>query len=169
MSIALGEFTCLALGYLIATMDIDDIRRANIRALELSVGSPTQAAKIAGMSGSQYTNLRDGAHDPRSGKKRGMRKETAWRFEDAFGKPRGWLDSPHPDYSTPPGNTAQEPLPDAYGAAANVFQFPSGSPLLRELAAHAEKLNDRGLILLIEQAEQLVQRYSKAQANHSNC
>lgn len=24
-----------------------------------------------------------------------MRKETAWRIEDGFKKPRGWLDTPH--------------------------------------------------------------------------
>ncbi len=150
-------------------MDIDEIRRINIKALELHAGSPRAIADAVGMTYAQYMNTRNGAKEAKTGKKRGMRKETAWRFEDAFSKPRGWLDSPHPDHSTSPSHTAQEPLPDAYGAAPNVFQFPSGTPLLRELAAHAEKLNDRGLILLIEQAEQLVQRYSKAQANHSNC
>jgi hypothetical protein len=76
-------------------MDIDDIRRTNIRALEKEAGAPKSAADRVNMTYAQYINLRDGAKDPRSGKPRGMRKETAWRFEDAFGKQRGWLDQDH--------------------------------------------------------------------------
>ena len=75
--------------------DIDEIRRENIRLLEREVGSPQGAADRVGMSYAQYVNLRDGAKDSKTGKQRGMRKETAWKFEDACGKPRGWLDQPH--------------------------------------------------------------------------
>lgn len=75
--------------------DIDQIRRDNIKALEKEVGSPSVAAKISGMSLAQYSNLRDGAKDSKTGKMRGMRKETAWKFEDSFGKHRGWLDIDH--------------------------------------------------------------------------
>lgn len=82
-------------------MDIDEVRRTNIRALENEAKSPTAAAEKVGMSYVQYVNLRDGAIDPRSKKRRGMRKETAWRFEDAFSKPRGWLDQDHSSYLLP--------------------------------------------------------------------
>ena len=87
-------------------MDIDEIRRANLKALEREVGKPKQMAEAAGMSYAQYVNYRDGAFDKRSGKKRGMRKETAWRFEDACKKPRGWLDQVHLD-----GESALPTLP----------------------------------------------------------
>jgi hypothetical protein len=76
-------------------MDIDEIRRANLKVLERELGKPKLMAEAAGMSYAQYVNYRDGAFDKRSGKKRGMRKETAWRFEDACKRPRGWLDQVH--------------------------------------------------------------------------
>jgi phage repressor protein C with HTH and peptisase S24 domain len=75
-------------------MDIDEIRRQNIRALEAIHGAPA-LAKNAGMSLSQFYNLRDGAKDSKTGKPRGMRKETAWKIEDAAGVERGYLDIPH--------------------------------------------------------------------------
>ena len=78
-------------------MDIDEIRRANLKTLERELGKPKLMAEASGMSYAQYVNYRDGAFDKRSGKKRGMRKETAWRFEDACKKPRGWLDQVHRD------------------------------------------------------------------------
>lgn len=74
-------------------MDIDEIRRANIRALEQRLGP--DLARRAGMSPSQFYNLRDGAKDSKTGKRRGMRKETAWKIEDAAGVERGWLDRIH--------------------------------------------------------------------------
>jgi hypothetical protein len=82
-------------------MDIDDIRRANIRTLEKEAGSPRLAADTVEMSYAQFVNYRDGAKEAKTGKVRGMRKETAWRFEDAFGKPRGWLDQDHSAASLP--------------------------------------------------------------------
>lgn len=78
-------------------MDIDEIRRINIRHLERVHGPAL--AKNAGMSSSQFYNLRDGAKDSKTGRPRGMRKETAWRIEDAAGVPRGWLDAVHEEES----------------------------------------------------------------------
>jgi hypothetical protein len=75
--------------------DIDEIRRSNIRSLENELGSASIAAKTIGMNLAQYINLREGAKDSKSGKRRGMRKETAWKIEDGVGKPRGWLDIKH--------------------------------------------------------------------------
>ena len=74
-------------------MDIDEIRRINIKALEKIHGPGL--AKRAGMSPAQFYNLRDGAKDSKSGRPRGMRKETAWRIEDAAGVERGYLDVNH--------------------------------------------------------------------------
>lgn len=75
--------------------DIDETRRNNLRIIEDECGSPSEAAKAVGMSLAQFTNLRDGAKDSKTGKPRGMRKETARRIEKAAGKPEGWLDVEH--------------------------------------------------------------------------
>lgn len=74
-------------------MDIDEIRRINLKELEKELG--TDLYKKAGMSPTQFYNLRDGAKDSKTGKPRGMRKQTAWKFEDAANKPRGYLDKLH--------------------------------------------------------------------------
>ena len=57
--------------------DIDEIRRKAMGVLEKEAGGPVAAAKQAGMSHSQWANLRSGAPDSKTGKARGMRKETA--------------------------------------------------------------------------------------------
>lgn len=75
--------------------DIDDIRRENLLALENESGGASAVARLLAMSPSQFMNLRDGAKDSKSGKPRGMRKETARRIELAAGKPTGWLDENH--------------------------------------------------------------------------
>lgn len=83
------------------SMDIDELRRTNICALEKEAGSPKKAAELVDMTYVQYLNYRNGAKETKTGKVRGMRKETAWRFEDAFNKPRGWLDQDHSSYLLP--------------------------------------------------------------------
>lgn len=75
--------------------DIDEIRRENLRIIERELGGPSEAARCAGMSPSQFANLRDGAKDSRTGKMRGMRKETARKIEKLCKKPNGWLDILH--------------------------------------------------------------------------
>lgn len=75
--------------------DIDDIRRDNLKRIEDQFGGPTEAAKALGMSVAQFANLRDGAKDSKTGKPRGMRKETARRIESGASKPAGWLDTDH--------------------------------------------------------------------------
>lgn len=97
-------------------MDIDEIRRANIKTLEAELGGISALAAAANMSYTQCLNYRNGALDSETGKPRGMRKQTAWRFEDAGKKPRGWLDQPHdpPDPNTVSGLLAQlAPILDA--------------------------------------------------------
>lgn len=113
--------------------DIDEIRRANLRRLDIELGGPSVIADLAKMSPSQYTNLRDGARDSRTGKPRGMRKETARRLELAAGKAAGWLDEPHDDA------VAQEAPAPAYSPAsvripllANLGSMGNGEPDLHE-------------------------------------
>lgn len=72
--------------------DIDEIRRKAMEILEQEVGGPAAAAAQAGMSYSQWANLRSGAPDSKTGRPRGMRKATARKIEAAFGKLEGWLD-----------------------------------------------------------------------------
>lgn len=73
--------------------DIDEIRRRAMGLLEKEAGGPVAAAKRAGMKYAQWANLRSGALDSKTGKPRGMRKETARKIEAAFGKHDGWLDN----------------------------------------------------------------------------
>jgi hypothetical protein len=86
--------------------DIDQVRRDNMRLIEQECGGPTEAARKLEMSPAQYANLRNGAKDSKTGKPRGMRKETARRIEEQAGKPAGWLDEDH-------SNSAAEPEPRA--------------------------------------------------------
>lgn len=72
--------------------DIDEIRRKAMGVLEKEAGGPVAAAKRADMSHSQWANLRAGAPDSKTGKPRGMHKDTARKIEVAFGKEPGWLD-----------------------------------------------------------------------------
>lgn len=75
--------------------DIDEKRRENLRRIEEECGGASAAARIIGMSPSQFLNLMIGAKDSKTGKPRGMRKETARRIETAMNKPVGWLDEDH--------------------------------------------------------------------------
>ncbi|KDC59282.1 peptidase S24-like protein [Bordetella bronchiseptica MBORD595] len=97
MSIALRTFRAFAFCYQMHCMkDIDEIRRDNLRLIERQFGGSTAAvARMVEMSPSQFANLREGAKDSKTGKRRGMRKETARRIEAAVGKPDGWLDVDH--------------------------------------------------------------------------
>lgn len=98
-------------------MDIDQIRRDNIKQLA-AVHGPA-LAKRAGMSPAQFYNLRDGAADSKTGKPRGMRKETAWRLEDAAGVERGWLDVAHSGPQEMDSSSRSIPQYNAAGAMGN--------------------------------------------------
>jgi SOS-response transcriptional repressor LexA len=123
--------------------DIDEIRRENLRLLERECGGPTAAAERVGMSPAQFANLRDGARDSRTGKPRGMRKETARRIEESCGKPAGWLDAehdsriPNASISAPKGGLTKElptsvrdnlteDSPQTFGKHKNVEVAPIG-------------------------------------------
>ena len=126
-SITLRAYTFLAKCYEMGRMkDIDEIRRENLRALEKEAGGPSDAAKKVEMTPAQFTNLREGAKDSKTGKPRGMRKETARRIEAAFGKSAGWLDADHAVLSgevkpAPPPESTEAPAPPVPNAAHGEF------------------------------------------------
>lgn len=61
---------------------------------------------------------------------------------------------------------AKEPTPqDTYITGKNVLPMPTDTPLRKELAALIDNLSDRGLILLIEAAEQIAARHPRVKAN----
>ena len=88
--------------------DIDEIRRDNLRLIEAEHGGPAAAAAACGMSHSQFTNLRDGARDSKTGRPRGMRAATARKIEENIGKPAGWLDTDH-SLAAPSSQSADVP------------------------------------------------------------
>lgn len=75
--------------------DIDQIRRENMVLLEEEAGGPTAAASRLGWDQPQWSNLRSGAADSKTGRPRGMRKDTARKIEAAFGRGLLWLDTDH--------------------------------------------------------------------------
>jgi hypothetical protein len=90
--------------------DIDEIRRDNLRMIEAEKGGPAAAAAACGMSQAQFTNLRDGAKDSKTGKRRGMRAATARKIENRTGKPGGWMDQDHaPDLAVSARETKHVP------------------------------------------------------------
>jgi len=135
--------------------DIDEIRRANIRALEAEAGGPAAFAKRLEMSDSQYTNLRDGAKDSRTGKQRGMRKETAQRFERCMGKPAGWLDTNHgfASYDLPPGII---PL--------NAAQKSAEYEAVKKIAAIAAGMSVEGRAVLLYEAGKIAEQFPAVKA-----
>lgn len=109
--------------------DIDEIRRQNLRFIESELGGMAEVARAVGMSPSQFANLRDGAKDSKTGKRRGMRKDTARRIETATGKPSGWLDIDHSDgeadaSSPPPPWNAYESASASTQAAVDLLLLP---------------------------------------------
>jgi SOS-response transcriptional repressor LexA len=97
---ALRFFHFLALGYLIRRMKmIDDIRRENMAALAKEVGGVAALAEKLGRTEAQISQWIHGSLLP-SGKRRGMRSETARFIEQRTGKPLGWLDTDHTQSAT---------------------------------------------------------------------
>lgn len=129
-----------------APMDIDDIRRANIQILEKEAGSKKAAAERVGMTYVQYLNYRNGAKEAKTGKVRGMRKETAWKFEAAYDKPRGWLDTNH------------DPTTNRVAKSRATYHLPKrhARRLVQDLIDLVEQIDDAGLNQLIGAASVLI-------------
>ncbi|MHB0820104.1 hypothetical protein ACYCFK_17740 [Stutzerimonas stutzeri] len=103
--------------------DIDEIRRTNMRLLEQDFGGLAAVSKRIGMSPAQFGNLRDGVKDSKTGVRRGMRKATARRIEEATGKPSGWLDTDHSASPPQPDEVKTSPIP----LLMNAYQQASAS------------------------------------------
>lgn len=135
--------------------DIDDIRRDNLRILEQELGGSAAAARTLNMSPAQFINLRAGAKDSRTGRRRGMRKDTARRIEELAGKPTGWLDIDH-SYTAPSteraGSVREEPA--AYGAGL--------SPRERALIENYRALDDHAKSIVEATATQAAKPRKKA-------
>jgi phage repressor protein C with HTH and peptisase S24 domain len=105
--------------------DIDEIRRENLRTLEKEAGGVTAAADLVPMSVAQFSNLRDGARDSKTGKPRGMRKDTARKIEAGHKKPVGWLDTDHSGQPSSPISLDNNP---SYPAVRRVkFKLSAGA------------------------------------------
>lgn len=136
-----------------AAMDIDELRRINIRTLENCAGSPRAMADLVGMTYVQYVNTRDGAKEAKTGKRRGMRKETAWRFEDAFQLPRGWLDT---DHDAGPDLRSKQTETRTY-----IVRQRHERPLVQALCDIAERISDPGLQRAVGYLEALAVSHPK--------
>lgn len=99
---------------------IDEIRRENLQTLEKELGSTLAVANRLDMSRSQFTNLRDGAKDSKTGNPRGMRPSTARKIEQNAGKPPGWLDQDH-TVKAPKSDTKFIVSEDVYAYDRNEF------------------------------------------------
>lgn len=75
--------------------DIDAVRRENLARLVQELGSVVAVAKLMDRSESQISQLLNGSANSKTGKPRGMRKDTARRIEHVTGKSPGWLDTDH--------------------------------------------------------------------------
>jgi len=106
---------------------VDQIRREAMLHLEQEAGGPTPASIRAGMSYSQWANLRSGARDSKTGKVRGMRADTARQIEIAFGKPEGWLDHYDLVELGPPEISDTEPGPEIRGRVPLISWVQAGA------------------------------------------
>lgn len=74
---------------------IDDIRRENLAALADAYGGVAGLARKLDRSESQISQWVRGAAHSVTGRKRGMKSETARWIEATTSKPAGWLDQNH--------------------------------------------------------------------------
>lgn len=76
-------------------MDIDNLRRKNLRALVEEFGGVGKLAELANRDQSQISQWLNGSIIHATGKPRGVRSSTLRDFEATIGKPLGWLDQDH--------------------------------------------------------------------------
>lgn len=122
---------------------IDDIRRENLAALAEEVGGAAVLSRRLDREESQVSQWIRGAKHSVTGKRRGMKSETARWIETTTGKPLGWLDIQH-EAAEEKKHRCETPILSQYG---------SDRPLVRRLYALAEQVNDDGLRTLTEMAQ----------------
>lgn len=136
-----------------AMKDIDEIRRDNMLLIEEGAGSPTAAAKKCDMSLAQWSNLRDGVKDSKTGKRRGMRKETANKIAEKAGYPSGWLDISHPKREL----KAESPAGPTY-----IVPKTRRATEIQEINVLLQRTDDRGLAILLDKARDVAREYPLA-------
>jgi hypothetical protein len=85
---------------------IDDIRRENLAHLREELGGLRPLAQKTERNDSQVSQWIQGSKNSGTGKPRGMRSDTARFIESKCGKPSGWLDADHTNFSAT-GSTTQ--------------------------------------------------------------
>ena len=122
---------------------IDDIRRKNLSDLAAEKGGVAALSRLLEREESQVSQWINGSSLP-SGKKRGMRSESARWIEFTTGKREGWLDERHDKPSATP---IDYPVLQKQSSYAVTLQ--SARPLAQTLLNLAEQINDDGLRELI--------------------
>lgn len=116
---------------------IDDTRRKNLGALAAEVGGVAALARLLERTESQVSQWIRGAAHSVTGKKRGMKSETARWIEVRTKKRQGWLDERHDAVTTYP---QAEEAQGAYALKPRPIR-----PLVQTLLNLAEQVNDDGL------------------------
>lgn len=83
-------------------MDINELRRKNLRLLAEEVGGVSKLAELVNKDPSQVSQWINAYIIPTTGKPRGVRSSTLREVEVATGKPTNWLDQDHDTVSDAP-------------------------------------------------------------------
>lgn len=125
---------------------VDDIRRENLTALAKKLGGIAALAKKLDRTESQVSQWVRGATHSKTGKRRGMKGETARWIEVTADLPLGWLDQEHRDTYSP--GTAAAPIARQDEIAYTVPPR-HARPLVQTVCDLAAQINDDGLRELI--------------------
>lgn len=126
-----------------AMKTVDEIRRARLALLVDEYGTAARLADVIGCSPAQVSQWINASKDSKTGKPRGMRKETARNIEERCSRPVGWLDGldSRPvanDQSAGAGQTLAEDEQQVLAAYRQLGR--EGGARLRVLALIADEL-----------------------------
>lgn len=124
---------------------IDDIRRENLQALAEEVGGVAALARTLERSESQVSQWIRGAAHSVTGRRRGMKSETARWIEVIVRKPEGWLDHDRAQH----GHRAEQSRADYAVERRHTRR------LVLDVAELAEQIDDDGLRELLGVARYL--------------
>lgn len=85
---------------------IDEIRRHKLKLLAEEYGGQRQLADQIKRSPAQLSQLMTGSKESKTGRRRGMKAETARHIEKCCNKDEGWLDNPAD--TMPPAKSSQD-------------------------------------------------------------
>lgn len=74
---------------------VAEIRRENLIALADEAITMDRVAELSGSSAVYLSQVRNRTKDAKTGRPRELGPRLARRLEEAFGKPRGWMDQDH--------------------------------------------------------------------------